>query len=76
MSARLGRAAQALRLEHGFTLLDVATRARVSESVVHQFERGTGWRRRTDEIVAAYAKEAGVEPVDIWRAAIDAWSSG
>lgn len=73
MSVHLGRAAQQFRQRHGFTMLDVATRARVSEATVHNFETGRGWRRRTDEIVQAYATEAGVDASVIWQSALDSW---
>lgn len=73
MAFWLGRAARDLRERHGVTLLDVATRAGVSESVVSRFEQGTGWRRRTDAIVAAYARELGVTPQDVWSAALESW---
>jgi transcriptional regulator with XRE-family HTH domain len=73
MSYHLGRAARGLREQRGLTLMDIATRAGVSESVVSAFESGKGWRRRTDEIVAAYALELGVQPDDVWQGALDAW---
>lgn len=73
MAYWLGRAARDLREREGATMLDIATRAGVSESVVSRFEAGAGWRRRTDEIVAAYAHELDVTPQDVWEAALDAW---
>lgn len=73
MSMWLGRAARELRERHDVTLMDVANRAGVSEAAVSRFEAGKGWRRRTDEIVAAYALELGVQPDDVWQGALDAW---
>lgn len=71
MSSALGRVAREMREQRGFTQLDVASRAGVSEPTVGRFEAGTGWRRETDAIVAAYAVEAGVTAADIWRAAVE-----
>jgi hypothetical protein len=52
-------------------MIDIATRAGVREPTIHRFERGEGWRRDTDAIVAAYAQELGIKPEDVWRAAVD-----
>jgi lambda repressor-like predicted transcriptional regulator len=71
----LARTARELRQARGLKLLDIATRAGVAENTVHRFERWPGWRRDTDLIVAAYAHELGVEPAEVWAAALDSWRS-
>lgn len=71
MSRRLGQVCRQARLQAGRTLLDIATRAGVKQSVIHAFETEPGWRRRTDEIVAAYETELGLEPGTLWRRAIE-----
>lgn len=74
MSYWLGRAARELRERHGATMLDIATRAGVSESVISRFETGTGWRRRTDAIVDAYAHELDIDAHTLWASALDGWT--
>lgn len=45
--------------------------AGVSEATISLFERGKGgWRRRMDEIVAAYEHELGLPDGELWRRAI------
>lgn len=51
--------------------MDIANAAGVSEATISRFEAGRGWRRDTDEIVAAYATETGTAPETLWRAALD-----
>lgn len=74
----LGKAARDLRLRGEMTMMDIANRAGTSEATVSRFESGSGQQplATTDRIIAAYAVELDVEPVDIWRAAIDAWTGG
>lgn len=71
MEARLGHACREAREEAELSLMDIANRAGVSQSGIHRFEHGTGWRRDTEEIVAAYATECGLDPDDLWRAALN-----
>lgn len=71
MSMRLGVVCREARLDAGRTLLDIATRAGVKQSVIHAFETEPGWRRRTDEIVTAYETELGLKPGTLWRRAIN-----
>jgi len=71
MEARLGAAARELRIAAGLSLMDIANRAGVSQSGIGRFEQGRGWRRDTNAIVAAYAHELGLQPEDIWRAALE-----
>ena len=70
MAERLGAVAREARRDAGLSLLDIATRARVSESVVSRFEKGDGWRRQTDQIISAYEQECRLQPGELWRRAI------
>lgn len=71
MSVRLGAAAREARLEAGLSLLDIATTAGVSQTTIYFFEQRGGWRRETDRIVEAYARELGITEHTLWQAAID-----
>jgi transcriptional regulator with XRE-family HTH domain len=71
MAARLGAAAREGRETAGLSLLDIATTAGVSQTTIHRFELGDGWRRQTDQIVNAYARELGVDAEDLWKAALE-----
>lgn len=70
MAARLGAACRASRVQRGLSALDIASAAGVNESTISRFEHGDGWRRETDRIVAAYARETGTTPDDLWQAAL------
>jgi len=71
MAARLGKACRAARKHAGLYLLDIAIEAGVGQTTVHEFEKGDGWRRQTNEIVAAYARACGTTERALWQAAID-----
>lgn len=62
--------------------LDVASRIRdhmpngesVDNATISRFEKGTIWPRTpTDAIVAAYADELRVEPIELWTEALRLW---
>lgn len=68
----LGRVCREARIAAGLRSIDIATAAGVSEGTVSKFELGRGgWRRETDAIVAAYERECGLEPRELWRRAAD-----
>lgn len=67
----MGRAAREARIRADLSLLDIAVTAGVSQPTLTRFERGRGWRRDMNEIVAAYAEACGTTPEDLWRAALD-----
>lgn len=52
-------------------MIDIATAAGVSEATISLFERGTAWRKRTDEIVATYERECGLARGELWRRAVN-----
>lgn len=70
MATRLGGVCRDARERRGLRAIDVAITAGVSEATVSRFERGEGWPRDTDGMVAAYASELEVEPLELWRRAV------
>lgn len=71
MAANLGAVARDARRAAGLTLMDIANRAGVSQGTIHHFETRGRWSPKTDEIVAAYAREVGISEKELWRAALD-----
>lgn len=67
----LAEAAKGARLAAGRKQIEIAVAAGVSHSVISRFERAKGWPLNPDRIVEAYAEECGVEPLAIWRDAVD-----
>lgn len=64
------------REDHGFKRSEVAAAVKREQDVIRNFEtlRG-GWAPLTGAIVTAYAELAGVEPIDLWRRAINRWEA-
>jgi transcriptional regulator with XRE-family HTH domain len=59
------------REEAGVFQVDVATRAGVHRSVISRFESGRRWPEiGPDRLVAAYAKECGLDWRELWRRAL------
>lgn len=71
MATNLGAVARNARIEAGLTLMDIATRAGVSQGTIYYFETRGSWSPKTDKIVAAYAQELGVTERDLWQAALE-----
>lgn len=71
MDARLATVCRQQRQASDRSLMDIANRAGVSQTTIHKFEAGRGWRRETNRIVAAYAKETGTTERELWQAALD-----
>lgn len=72
----LAAACRGVRLDAQLRQIDIATEAGVAHTVISDFERALGWPDRIDEIVAAYARETGREPIDLWAAALARWRAG
>jgi transcriptional regulator with XRE-family HTH domain len=70
----LGRAARAMREEADRMIIDIAVRARTTESTVSRFETAKTQPSNIDAMIAAYAKELGVEPIEVWLRAIQLWT--
>lgn len=63
-----------IREQAGANRSVIAAQFNASEWTVRRFEMQEGkWSAQTDELVAAYAQVAGVEPADLWQRAIDSW---
>lgn len=73
MLQHLGRVARAARKQAQLRQIDIATTADVAHTSISRFELAESWPLDPDHVVAAYAEEIGVDPRDIWRAALDDW---
>lgn len=51
----------------------VAAGADVDQSTVNRFESATAWPRNADRVVAAYADDLEIEPVQLWAEALANW---
>ena len=71
MAVRLGAACRHARSQTDVRLLDVALEAGLTEPTISKFERGAGGWRDVDRIVAAYGELLGVEPDELWGAALE-----
>lgn len=69
----LGPALRDARIRSGLRQLDIATTAGVSDDSVSRLELARAWPMEIDRIVAAYAVETGLEPLDLWATAIECW---
>jgi transcriptional regulator with XRE-family HTH domain len=69
----LGRVCREARVNAGLRQIDVATAAGTSHASLSRFETGRYWPKNPDAWVDAYAAETGIEPLDLWAAAVEAW---
>lgn len=69
----LGRAANRARLEADRKQVHVAAEMSADQSTVYRFEQGVGWPRDTDIIVAAYAADLDIDPMELWSLALEMW---
>lgn len=69
----LGRAARDHRRRAKLKLVRVAYSLNKAEATMSRFERGEVQPNDLDRVVAAYAREVGVEPIDIWADAMERW---
>lgn len=76
MLEHIGEASRDARRQAGLRQLDVATTAGVSHVTISRFERGKSWPLDPDRVVAAYAEELRVDPIELWTAALDRWRPG
>lgn len=70
MAADLAVVCRRARIEAGLRGIDIATAAGVSEPTISRLENGVGWRRNAERVVAAYERECGLPPGELWRRAI------
>lgn len=71
VAERLGPLCREARELAGRHILDVSTRAEISEAQLSFFERGMAWPRTVDNVVAAYEIECGLEHNALWQRAVD-----
>lgn len=50
----------------------VAVAARVDQSTLYRFERGN-WPANADQVIEGYAAELGIDPITLWRRAMEKW---
>jgi hypothetical protein len=74
MAHWLAVAATELRESKGRKHVHIAAGANVDQSTVWRFEREESFPRDMDALVAAYADDLDVRPIDIWRRALGLWS--
>lgn len=70
MLPHLSRAARELRESHDRLAVHVAAELRIAESTVSRFERGR-WPRDPDKMLAGYARDLGIDELEIWERALD-----
>ena len=70
----LAAAAKELREAAGRKQVHIAAEADRDQSTIYRFESAEGWPRITDRIVAAYAADLDITPLDIWQLALQRWS--
>lgn len=71
----LAHACREARTEAKRKQVHVAASADVDQSTVNRFESGASWPRNADRVVAAYADDLDLEPVDLWRTALKMWEA-
>lgn len=69
----LARACEAARKAAGRRQVHVAASADVDQSTIARFERGAAWPKDTDQVVAAYADDLDIQPIDLWSEALRMW---
>lgn len=69
----LAKACKDAREQMGRIQSQVAASAVVDQSTINRFESAAGWPRNTDRIVAGYADDLNIEPVDLWQEGIRLW---
>jgi transcriptional regulator with XRE-family HTH domain len=69
----LAQAARELREAAGRKQVHVAASASMDQSTVNRFERGETQPAHVDTMIAAYADDLEIQPIDVWQRAIDSW---
>src|SRR5687768_16117767 len=72
----LARACRQARAATGRKQVHVAASADVDQSTVNRFEKGKAWPRNADRLVAAYAADLDIDPIDLWEQALRDWMAG
>lgn len=73
MTYWLAEAAKAVRIARGRKLVHIASELSRSESTLSRFERHLNVPDDIDATVAAYARDLGLKPIEIWERALELW---
>lgn len=73
MLDNLGRACRQARLDADLRQIDISTTAGTTHATISRFETGRSWPLNADSVVAAYAAECRIRPLDLWRQALEDW---
>lgn len=69
----IGGAARAAREAGGRKQVHIAATLGVDQSTIGRFEGGRAWPRDPDKVIAAYADDLDITPLEIWDAALRMW---
>lgn len=69
----LAAAARDAREAQGRKQVHVAASLGLNQETIGRFERARTWPRDPDAIIAAYADDLGIEPIDLWEDALRRW---
>jgi len=68
-------AAKQARQERGRRTAHIAAERYVDQSTVTRFETGKAREIDVDAMVAAYARDLDLEPIELWRRALELWEA-
>ncbi len=74
MLVYLAQAAREAREAGDRMLVHVGASANMDQSAISRFEQASAWPRDPDKIIAAYADDLDITPLDIWKAALVLWA--
>jgi len=66
-------ACRSARESAGRLQVHIGASANVDQSTINRFEKHIAWPRDADKLVAAYAEDLGIEPIQLWREALRLW---
>jgi len=69
----IGRACRQARKDKGIHQVQIAADLKVNQATIARFEDGTGWPRRPEELLMAYATELGVDVRVLWLHGLVLW---
>jgi hypothetical protein len=71
----LPKAAREMREDAGRRTVHIAAPADLDVSTVNRFENGLTIPQHLDKLIAAYASEIEIEPIEIWQYALALWEN-
>lgn len=69
----LARAAKDAREAAGRKQVHVGAEVNRDQSAIYRFEQANAWPRNPDLILAGYAQDLDISPLDLWQRALDMW---